>query len=69
MRGAQDASRNSRDVDEDGFCLLWIVFEEERPRVDGSEKQSILMLGAQHALTSSDPIWRKIAYLVKSTHF
>ena len=54
MRGAQDASRNSRDVDEDGFCLLWIVFEE-RPRVDRAEKQSILMLGAQHALTLGDP--------------
>ena len=32
MRGAKDTSRNSTDVDEDGFCLLWIVFEE-RPRV------------------------------------
>ena len=29
--------------------MLWIVFEE-RPRIDSSEKQSILMLGAQHAL-------------------
>jgi hypothetical protein len=29
MRGTQDASRNSRDVDEDGFCLLWIVFDAQ----------------------------------------
>ena len=68
MRFSQDTSRNSRDVDEDGFGLLWIG-SEERMRVDRSEKQSILMLCAQHTLTLGDPIRRKTAHLVKFTHF
>ena len=42
MRFSQDTSRNSRDVDEDGFGLLWIG-SEECPRVDRSEKERVLM--------------------------
>ena len=47
--------------------MLWIVFEE-RPRIDSSEKQSILMLGAQHALTLGDPRRRMTAYFVVFMH-